>query len=68
MKAVRTSVSAAHGTNIDGTWMRPNVGRQLLKGNVVRFGASTRLYKAQLLPTAPASCATVVPALRLVCA
>lgn len=45
-----TDLGAAHGTNIDGTWMKPNVGRQLVKGNVVRFGASTRQYKVICLP------------------
>jgi len=47
---------AAHGTNVDGTWMKPHNGRQLQKGNVVRFGASSRQYKLVTLPSdVPAS-------------
>ncbi len=41
------SVRAAHRTNIDGVWIRPNVARQLAVGATVRFGASTREYKAR---------------------
>jgi hypothetical protein len=40
-------VRAAHRTNIDGVWIRPNVARQLAVGATVRFGASTREYKAR---------------------
>lgn len=31
--------------------MKPHNGRQLQKGNVVRFGASTREYTLKLLPS-----------------
>lgn len=41
---------AAHGTNLDGAWLRPHVARQLKEGAVLRFGASTREYKVTHLP------------------
>ena len=42
-------VRAAHRTNVDGVWIRPNAPRQLALGATVRFGASTREYKVRLL-------------------
>ncbi len=41
----------AHGTNVDGVWMKPHNGKQLQRGNVLRFGASTREYKLVMLPS-----------------
>ena len=39
---------AAHGTNLDGVWIRANEARLLNKGAVFKFGASSREYKVQL--------------------
>ena len=36
---------AAHGTNLDGVWIRANEARLLNKGAVFKFGASSREYK-----------------------
>lgn len=40
-----TDLSTSHGTNVDDVWLRPNKPKQLDVGSVIRFGASTRLYK-----------------------
>jgi len=40
-----TDLSTSHGTNVDETWLRPNKPRQLNGGSMIRFGASTRVYK-----------------------
>jgi len=41
---------AAHGTNVDGAWIKPKVPKQLQAGSVLKFGASTREYKVAKLP------------------
>lgn len=41
-------VLAAHGTNVDGLWLRPNVPRQLKMGSILRFGGSTRSYEVRV--------------------
>ena len=43
-------MSAAHGTNLDGVWVRANEARLLNKGAVFKFGASSREYKVQPSP------------------
>ncbi|GAB4815324.1 hypothetical protein N2152v2_002370 [Parachlorella kessleri] len=50
-----TDLGSAHGTNIDGTWVRANVPKQLSKGSTVQFGASTRQYTVTKLPDPVAS-------------
>ena len=40
---------AAHGTNLDGAWIRANEARLLNKGSVFKFGASSREYKVHNL-------------------
>ena len=39
--------SAAHGSNVDGSWLRAGAPRQLRKGAVMKFGASSREYKVR---------------------
>jgi hypothetical protein len=39
---------AAHGTNLDGVWIRANEARLLNKGAIFKFGASSREYRVQL--------------------
>lgn len=43
-------IPAAHGTNVDGAWIRANVPKQLNKGSVLKFGASSREYTVSKLP------------------
>lgn len=38
-------LGSAHGTSLDGTWLRAKTPRQLKVGSVLRFGGSTRQYK-----------------------
>jgi hypothetical protein len=38
-------LGSAHGTNLDGTWLRPNALRQLRVGGELKFGASSRTYR-----------------------
>ena len=45
-----TDLGSAHGTNLDGVWLRPNACRELKAGSVLKFGASTRQYKVARLP------------------
>ena len=45
-----TDLGSAHGTNLDGVWLRPNACRELRVGSVLKFGASTRQYKVARLP------------------
>jgi hypothetical protein len=45
-----TDLAAAHGTNVDGAWVRPNVPRQLVVGSKFKFGASSREYEVVRLP------------------
>ena len=40
-----TDLGTSHGTNVDGTWIRPNEPKQLPKGAVLRLAASSRQYK-----------------------
>ena len=39
--------AAAHRTNVDGVWIRPNQARSLKKGSVFRLGGSTREFKVR---------------------
>ncbi len=48
-KGLDDVLSAAHGTNLDGVWIRANEARLLNKGAVFKFGASSREYKVQPL-------------------
>ncbi len=48
-----TVYAAAHGTNLDGAWIRANEARLLNKGAVFKFGASSREYKVQPLSQQP---------------
>lgn len=45
---------AAHGTNVDGAWIKAKVPKQLRVGSVLKFGASTREYRVAKLPQPPA--------------
>lgn len=45
---------AAHGTNVDGAWIKPKVPKQLRVSSVLKFGASTREYRVAKLPQPPA--------------
>ncbi|KAK9816993.1 hypothetical protein WJX72_007967 [[Myrmecia] bisecta] len=45
-----TDLGSAHGTNVDGVWIRPKAPRQLAKGAVFKFGGSTREYKVLAVP------------------
>lgn len=45
-----TDLGSAHGTNLDGAWLRPNTARQLKVGAVLKFGGSTRTYVVKSLP------------------
>ena len=49
-----TDLGSAHGTCVDGAWLRAQVPRRLAVGTAVRFGASSREYRVASLPsTAP---------------
>ncbi len=50
LPALPALLPAAHGTNVDGAWIRANVPRQLSKGSTIQFGASTRQYTVAKLP------------------
>jgi hypothetical protein len=41
---------AAHGTNVDGAWIKAKVPKQLQAGSVLKFGASAREYRVVKLP------------------
>ncbi|KAK9809657.1 hypothetical protein WJX73_001361 [Symbiochloris irregularis] len=45
-----TDLGSAHGTNVDGLWLRPNAPKQLRVGSILRFGGSTRFYEVKTLP------------------
>lgn len=38
-------MGAAHGTKLNDAWIKPQQPRELPVGGVLKFGASTRLYK-----------------------
>ncbi len=40
------SLHAAHQTNVDGVWIRPNQARPVPVGSVFKLGGSTREFKA----------------------
>ena len=39
---------AAHGTNVDGLWLRANAPKVLKLGATIQFGGSTRKYRVRL--------------------
>ncbi|KAL4422489.1 hypothetical protein ABPG75_008686 [Micractinium tetrahymenae] len=49
-----TDLGSAHGTNLDGAWIKPKVPKQLRVGSVLKFGASTREFRVAKLPQPPA--------------
>ncbi|KAL4421080.1 hypothetical protein ABPG77_001375 [Micractinium sp. CCAP 211/92] len=49
-----TDLGSAHGTNVDGAWIKPKVPKQLRVSSVLKFGASTREYRVAKLPQPPA--------------
>lgn len=45
-----TDLGSAHGTNVDGIWIRAKAPRSLQVGSKVRFGASSREYRVVSIP------------------
>jgi hypothetical protein len=43
---------SAHGTNLDGVWVKPRVPKQLRPGSTFKLGASVREYRVVRLPAA----------------
>uniref|UniRef100_A0A061S0J9 protein-tyrosine-phosphatase n=2 Tax=Tetraselmis sp. GSL018 TaxID=582737 RepID=A0A061S0J9_9CHLO len=46
-----TDLSTSHGTNVDDKWLRANAPKQLHPGSLIRFGASTRVYRVAVSGT-----------------
>eukprot|EP00798_Chlamydomonas_sp_ICE-L_P019181 gene19181-25795_t len=40
-----TDMQSGHGTKLDDTWIRPQAAKQLRRGSLLSFGASSRSYK-----------------------
>ena len=45
-----TDLGSAHGTNLDGVWMKARAPRALKAGSVLRLGASSRELRLVRLP------------------
>lgn len=45
-----TDLGSAHGTNVDGSWIRANVPKQVPQGSTLQFGASSRKYIVAQVP------------------
>ncbi|KAI3430229.1 hypothetical protein D9Q98_004826 [Chlorella vulgaris] len=52
-----TDLGSAHGTNVDGAWIKPKVPKQLRVGSVLSLGASVRQYKVVRVTQQPAAAA-----------
>ncbi|KAK9818679.1 hypothetical protein WJX74_004993 [Apatococcus lobatus] len=50
-----SDLGSAHGTNLDGVWLRAKAPKLLAKGSKFKLGASTREYQVRELPYAAAS-------------
>lgn len=47
-----TDLGSAHGTQVDGVWIRAKEPKELTLGSAFRFGASTREFRVAALPAA----------------
>lgn len=48
-----TDLGSGHGTKLDDVWIKAQAARELRRGSVMQFGASTRRYKVAYIGREP---------------